>query len=198
MFTGIIRAMGRVVAPPPRLAVEGPLQPALGDSVAVNGVCLTVAQRPLTFDVVAETLAKTTLGALKPGDPVNLESPLAAGAEIGGHFVQGHVDGVGVVEATGDFLRVRLDPALARYVASKGSIAIDGVSLTVVDADDRGFSVALIPFTREHTTLGARKPGDRVNIETDVLAKYVARLMEPKRAASTVDLDLLKRAGFVR
>lgn len=205
MFTGIIREMGRVAQAAPRLAVESSLGAKVGDSVAVDGACLTVVEAGggrVAFDVVPETMAKTTLGLRRPGDRVNLEPPLAAGAELGGHFVQGHVDGVGTIEridrSNGVVVRVAVDPALARYLAPKGSVAIDGISLTVVDADDRGFTVALIPFTLEQTTLGARCEGDRVNLETDVLAKYVARLIEARSAASPVDMDLLRRAGFVR
>ena len=165
----------------------GPLaaDASVGDSVAVNGVCLTVVSTDgdrLSFQAVGETLDRTNLGALQPGDSVNLERPVAASGRFDGHIVQGHVDGVGTVEsvvADGDGRRMTISvPApLRRYIAEKGSVAVDGVSLTVAGVTETGFEVALIPHTLAVTTLGARKPGDRVNIEVDVIAKYVERML---------------------
>ena len=182
MFTGIVRERGRVASfVAPRLRVESRLRPQVGDSVAVDGVCLTVVDARdghLAFDVVPETLART-----KPfGAEVNLEPALRAGEPLGGHYVQGHVDGVGRVRAAaeeGDGRRLWVDaPAeLLRYCVEKGSIAVDGVSLTVAALDDVGFAVALVPHTLEHTTLGSLTRGAEVNLEVDVLAKYVERLL---------------------
>jgi riboflavin synthase len=180
MFTGIVQALGRVRSfEDGRLVVErGPVDAAIGDSVAVNGVCLTVVERgkeTLAFDVVPETVSRT-----RPfGDAVNLELSLRAGDPLGGHVVQGHVDGVGRIRDT-DEEGIWVDPpaALLRYVVEKGSIAVDGVSLTIAELDDAGFRIALIPHTRAITTLGALAPGDAVNLEVDVLAKYVERLVQ--------------------
>jgi riboflavin synthase len=193
MFTGLVEATGTVTAVErgaegARLTVEAPLARELetGDSIAVNGVCLTAAAvdgRSFVADLMTETLRRSTLGPLAGGDTVNLELPVRAADRLGGHFVQGHVDGVGEVESIEEegFARVARirpqDPDLLRYVAEKGSIAVEGVSLTVAAADDGGFTVSLIPETLERTTLGALGPGDRVNLEVDVLAKYVERLV---------------------
>jgi riboflavin synthase len=168
---------------------------ARGDSVAVNGVCLTVtATTPATFtaDVMAETLRRSSLGALRPGSPVNLERPLRLDGRLGGHLVQGHVDGIGTVVSRNpgahwDVVRITLPAQLARYVVEKGSIAVDGVSLTVSAAgDDPGpwFEVSLIPTTLELTTLGRARPGTAVNLEVDVIAKYVERLTSGAPSAS--------------
>ena len=192
MFTGLIREVGTVVgvsgAETVRLELEGPgtaATAAIGDSVAIDGVCLTVVAVEgdrLAFDAVPETLARTSLGALREGSRVNLEPALRAGDPLGGHYVQGHVDGVGTVrssEPEGDGRRVWFDPPaeLLRYVVETGAIAVQGTSLTVAALDDAGFAVALIPHTLEATTLGGLSPDDRVNIEVDVLAKYVERLL---------------------
>ncbi len=193
MFTGIVRERGRVAAidggaEGVRLRVEAPATAAevsVGDSVAVGGVCLTVveiAAPQLSFDAVPETLGRTALGRLRPGAEVNLEPALRAGEPLGGHVMQGHVDGVGrvrSVEPEGDGSRIWIDapPAVLRYCVEKGSIAVDGTSLTVAALDDAGFAVALIPHTLSETTLGALRPGDEVNLEADVLAKYVERLL---------------------
>jgi riboflavin synthase len=184
MFTGIVRERGRVASfVAGRLVVESGLTASLGDSVAVDGVCLTVAEArngTLAFDVMQETAART-----KPfGSEVNLEPALRAGEPLGGHYVQGHVDGVGTVRsvaAEGDGRRVWIDadPALLRYLVEKGSITVEGVSLTVASLDERGFAVALVQHTLEVTTLGSLGAGDRVNLEADVLAKYVERLLRP-------------------
>jgi riboflavin synthase len=188
MFTGLVQALGTVTAlEGGRLAVETPLAAELsaGDSVSVNGVCLTataVVGGGFTADVMDETLRRSSLGGLGPGSRVNLELPLRAADRLGGHFVQGHVDGVGTVgevreEGFSRVVVVEADGDLLRYVVEKGSIAVDGVSLTVSALDADGFEVSLIPETLERTTLGAVAPGDGVNLEVDVLAKYVERLV---------------------
>jgi riboflavin synthase len=185
MFTGLVREVGTVVSfEDGRLRVESTIAVAIGDSVAIDGVCLTVVdgdRKTLAFDAVPETLARTTLGRLEPGRPVNLEPALTAGEALGGHYVQGHVDGVGrirSVEPEGDGRRVWVDapPEILHYCVEKGSIAVDGVSLTVADLDDDGFAVALVPHTLAVTTLGRAATGDEVNLESDVLAKYVEKL----------------------
>jgi riboflavin synthase len=193
VFTGIVRERGTVAAIDGgeegiRLRIEAPetaAQAALGDSVAINGVCLTVTARDgasLSFDAVPETLSRTALGRLAPGSVVNLEPALRAGAPLGGHYVQGHVDGVGRVrslEPEGDGVRLTIEAPdeLLRYCVEKGSIALEGVSLTIAALHDDAFEVALIPHTLTETTLAALAPGDPVNLEADVLAKYVERLV---------------------
>jgi riboflavin synthase len=215
MFTGIVEEVGAVVAidlatsgrpaegagdpsggggtaaarTDARLTVRGPLvtsDAALGDSIAVSGVCLTVAALPgdgtFVADVMPESLERTALGDLVVGAPVNLERAVRADARLGGHVVQGHVDGVGTVQRRTpgprwDEVEVALDPALARYVAEKGSVAVAGVSLTVTAVGDDWFGVSLIPTTLAATTLGTAEVGSRVNLEVDVLAKYVERLL---------------------
>ena len=198
MFTGIVEELGEVtevteLGDSSRLRLRGPLvttDASHGDSIAVNGVCLTVVTHgngEFTADVMAESLKRTSLGALTVGSPVNLERAMPADGRLGGHLVQGHVDGTGtLLERTPgehwELVRISLPAALARYVVEKGSITVDGVSLTVagVGADD--FTVSLIPTTLEVTTLGSKQPGDPVNLEVDILAKYVERLL----AAGTV------------
>src|SRR5688500_6102352 len=182
MFTGLVREVGRVASfRDGRLVVECRTVAKLGDSVALDGVCLTVVDgsaTSLSFDVVPETLAR-----VKPfRERVNVEPALRAGEPLGGHYVQGHVDGIGTVASTNaeaDGARVRIDaPAeLLRYCVEKGSITVDGVSLTIAALTETGFEVALIPHTLEATTLGRLAPGDPVNLETDVLAKYVEKLL---------------------
>jgi riboflavin synthase len=191
MFTGLVLATGVVRAAErgndgARLRVESVLADDLepGDSVAVNGVCLTAVEAGrggFEADVMEETLRRSSLGPLAAGDEVNLELPLRASDRLGGHVVQGHVDGLGTVESAEDdgfarTLRIAADPALLRYVVEKGSIAVDGVSLTVSAVDDEAFEVSLIPETLERTTLGHAAAGTRVNLEVDVLAKYVEKL----------------------
>jgi riboflavin synthase len=185
MFTGLVREVGTVVSfEEGRLRVESSIAAAIGDSVSIDGVCLTVVdgdRKTLAFDAVPETLSRTTLGGLQPGAAVNLEPALRAGEALGGHYVQGHVDGVGrirSVEREGDGSRVWVDapPEILRYCVEKGSIAVNGVSLTVADLDRNGFAVALVPHTLTVTTLGAAAAGEAVNLETDVLAKYVEKL----------------------
>lgn len=191
MFTGIVEQVGTVTAVDEeaagrRLRVSAPGIGGLdvGASLAVNGVCLTVVDRAddaVSLDVVPETLHRTNLGELAMSSPVNLERPMAADGRFDGHVVQGHVDGTGVVASIrdddGTVVRVEPQPELLRHIVEKGSITIDGVSLTVVGVDETGFEVALIPHTLEVTTLGLRNVGDTVNLETDVLAKYVEKLV---------------------
>jgi len=190
MFTGLVAGKGTVEAIEradggARLRVRTQLAAELsgGESIAVNGVCLT-AREPdggsFAADLMAETLERSSLGPLAEGDEVNLELPLRAGDPLGGHVVQGHVDGTGSVESVTDeglarVVRVAAPSELLRYVVEKGSIAVDGVSLTVTEVDDAGFSVSLIPETLERTTLGSAEPGRTVNLEVDVLAKYVEK-----------------------
>ena len=212
MFTGIIQAVGRVArlearGGDVRLAIDtAALDMAdvqLGDSIAVSGVCLTViAQQPSGFsaDVSNETLALTTLGRLKAGDPVNLEKALRLADRLGGHLVSGHVDGLGkVVSITPDARSQRwtfeVAPTLARYIAGKGSICIDGTSLTVNEVNGMRFGVNLIPHTVEHTAFHARRAGDAVNIEVDVIARYVERLLASGQAPR-LDEAFLKQHGF--
>ena len=186
MFTGLVEQMGEVRQAGSRLAVATPLAAELerGDSIAVNGVCLTAVEingEAFEADVMEETLARTALGELSAGDRVNLELALRVGDRLGGHFVQGHVDGRGTVaevEQREHSRVVRVDVAdreLLRYMRNQGSITVDGVSLTVVEVDERGFSVSLIPETLARTTLGAVGPGDNVNLEVDMLAKYAVK-----------------------
>jgi riboflavin synthase len=189
MFTGIVREVGTAAAfDGSRLVLEAPetaAAAAVGDSVSVAGVCLTVVESGagrLAFDVVPETLSRTALGSLEPGGAVNLEPSLRVGDQLGGHVVQGHVDGVGRVRSVtseGDSRRVWFDAPgpVVRYCLEKGSVAVDGVSLTVAAVDDDGFEVALIPHTLEATTLGRLGTGDEVNLEADVLGKVVERLL---------------------
>jgi riboflavin synthase len=181
MFTGIVREVGTVVSfDGTRLVVESATDAELGDSVAIAGVCLTVTERhngSLAFDVVPETLSRTTLGGLGAGDRVNVEPALRAGDPLGGHMVQGHVDGIGRLRGRGELTWFDAPEEIVRYCVEKGSIAVDGTSLTVAATDERGFAVALIPHTLEATTLGALEPGDGVNLEVDVFAKYVEKLL---------------------
>jgi riboflavin synthase len=190
VFTGIVREVGRVVSLTEggRFQVEAPetaAATAIGDSVAIDGVCLTAvatADGSVSFDAVPETLRRSALGRLSPGSLVNVEPPLRAGDALGGHVVQGHVDGVGAVrslEPEGEGTRVWFDapPDVLRYCIEKGSVTVAGVALTVTALDDEGFEVALVPHTLAATTLGSLAPGDEVNLEADVLAKYVERLL---------------------
>ncbi|MCS6830289.1 MAG: riboflavin synthase [bacterium] len=191
-----------------RLAVGAPEISArvqVGDSVAINGVCLTIVRKEgerLWFDAVQETLKRSNLGKLKPGHRVNLEDALRMGEALGGHFVQGHVDTTGTVrrlvsQGNAVVMTVGVGEEWMRYVVSKGSVAVDGVSLTVVDVDVRGFNVWLIPHTRRATTLGFRQVGDEVNVEFDVLAKYIEKLLQARQPGGGVDMELLRRTGFV-
>ena len=199
MFTGLVQDLGEVTrveetADGVRIAVRTPLAAELaeGDSVAVNGVCLTAVGLCggdlFGADVMRETLRRSSLAELAPGGRVNLELPLRAADRLGGHVVQGHVDGVGAVRAVREegfarIVEIEADPQLLRYVVEKGSIAVDGISLTVASVDDSSFAVSLIPETLERTTLGTAEPGAVVNLEVDVLAKYVEKLTHrPSRA----------------
>jgi riboflavin synthase len=212
VFTGIVEELGEVTAverlgDASRLRLRGPLVTEgakHGDSIAVNGVCLTVvdtADGEFTADVMAETLHRSDLGALAPGSRVNLERPLALGGRLGGHLVQGHVDGTGTItERTpgehSELVRISLPPRLARYVVEKGSITVDGVSLTVVDAAEDCFTVGLIPATLALTTLGTKKPGDRVNLEVDILAKHVERLLGAEVRQATAPAVGVRRTAI--
>ncbi|HEY3069806.1 MAG TPA: riboflavin synthase [Gaiellaceae bacterium] len=188
MFTGIVRELGEIEAVEEsangvRLRVRAPETAAgvsVGDSVAVSGVCLTVtedADGVIAFDAVPETLRRSTLGALRDGAQVNIEPALRTGDSVGGHFVQGHVDGVGRVRrVTEEGLEIEAPADILRYCVEKGSIAVEGVSLTIAQLDDDAFAVALVPHTKDVTTLGRVKEGDEVNLEVDMLAKYVEKL----------------------
>ena len=184
MFTGLIEELGSFVANEGdryRFAAEQVIEGTeIDDSISVNGCCLTVVALGDSWweaDVVAETIERTALGNLRPGDPVNLERAVRYSDRLGGHMVQGHVDGIGTVLAPGPDLRIRIPENLSRYLVEKGSITVDGVSLTCFDVRDGAFAVALIPHTLEVTTLGSYEEGDNVNIEVDVIAKYVERLL---------------------
>ncbi len=211
MFTGIVKLLARVVRVSPvaggaRLAVdlgEAAHGAERGDSVSINGACLTVAARTGTvceFDAIAETLSRTTLGELRPGDKVNIEPALRVGDQFGGHFVLGHVDAVGAVvgvpAGVEPTLKISVDAALTAQMAPKGSVAVDGVSLTLVDVGADHFTCALIPTTLQETTLGLKKPGEKVNVETDILAKLVARYLGAAAPSPGITLDKLRDAGF--
>jgi riboflavin synthase len=185
MFTGIVEELGRLESLEDgrlRIAATRVVEDAsIGDSIAVNGCCLTVVAFGDSWweaDVSDETISRTSLATLAPGDGINLERAVRVSDRLGGHIVQGHVDGVGEIVHPVPDLRVRVPAGLTRYLVEKGSVTVDGVSLTVVDALDDGFTVAIIPHTAEVTTLGAKRPGDLVNLEVDVMAKYVERLVE--------------------
>lgn len=211
MFTGIIQDVGRVrkiarKGEDALLEVDTALPLAdvrIGDSIAVSGACLTVTtlgKQGFTFDVSAETLSKTTIGRLKAGDRVNLEKALRMSDFLGGHLVLGHVDCEGrVIERTAHsnsiVFGITLEPGLSKYVVVKGSIAIDGISLTVNSCEGSRFYVNIIPHTVEKTTLAGRKAGDSVNIETDILGKYVEKLLNPGKG---VDMDFLREHGFLK
>jgi riboflavin synthase len=199
MFTGLVQDVGRIVSADrngdgARVTVETSLAGELveGDSVAVNGVCLTatdVGDGSFAADVMNETLSRTSLAAVEPGTGVNLELPLRPSDRLGGHVVQGHVDGLATIAETRDDgfarrVRFETEPELLRYVVEKGSIALDGVSLTVIEIGDSWFTVSLIPESLERTNLGAAGPGTKVNVEVDVLAKYVERLIGSRGGAA--------------
>jgi riboflavin synthase len=217
MFTGITEHVGKIESLDRaenggrlRVSLAGARELAkdmkLGDSISVNGCCLTVVEfekNHFVADLSGETLRRTAFGEKKPGDPVNLERPLAANARLGGHFVQGHVDGVGrvtrlVPEGDNWWLSVRVPEDLRRYVAEKGSIALDGISLTVARWQDGVADIAIIPFTYEHTNVHAITVNDAVNIETDILAKYVEGLLAARNTPATSRLTIgeLIKEGF--
>ncbi len=215
MFTGLIEEVGTVAR------LEGSSRGArltircstvlegarTGDSIAVNGVCLTVTGHTsgsFTADVMAESLRRSGLGALRPGDPVNLERAMPANGRFGGHIVSGHIDGTGTIESftpEGDaavWVTIAAPPALLRYLVEKGSITIDGISLTVAYVDAHRFRVSIIPHTGAETTLLRRSPGDTVNLECDIIAKYVEKLMQPAASpqSSNITLEFLAQNGF--
>jgi len=215
MFTGIIEDKGEILrieyqGQEKRLTITLPsylTEVQLGDSININGVCLTVVQkkgREIELDLSQETLQKTVLGELKKGDQVNLERALRLTDRLGGHIVTGHVDGMGVIiEKRGerDFLqlRIRIPESVSKYVVQKGSIAIDGISLTVNECRGGEIQMTLIPYTLDKTTLMGKKVGDRVNVETDILAKYVEKLMNPGgQKSGQVELSFLKEHGFIK
>jgi len=215
MFTGIVEELGTLRgvsrgADSARLIIgaEKVLEDArVGDSIAVNGVCLTVVHiepREFTADVMAETLSKTSLGALNPGDRVNLERALRLGDRLGGHLVSGHIDGVGIITRLerrdiATLITIRAPGEVMRYIIKKGSVAVDGISLTVVDFKPDNFQVSLIPHTAHSTTLGYKKVGDTVNLEADVIGKYVERLIVSRgdnAGESKISLSFLAEHGF--
>ncbi len=207
MFTGIVEEVGRVTsAQSGKLVISAShvLQRVeLGGSIAVNGVCLTVTSfntNSLSVDIMLETLERTNLGLLSAGDEVNLERPLTLEKPLGGHLVQGHVDDTGRVASImwdGEAMLIRFEapPEIRRYIVEKGFIAVDGVSLTVVTKDASSFQVSVVDFTRKHTTLGSRRVGDQVNLEVDIIAKYVEQLSQPRRSGITV--SFLQEHGFL-
>ncbi len=207
MFTGIVEEIGRVTSTQPRnliITASKVLQGMeLGGSIAVNGVCLTVTSfnsSSFSVDIMSETLRRTNLGLLCAGDEVNLERPLTPEKQLGGHFVQGHIDDTGRVTSVtwdGEAMLIRIEaPAEAmRYIVKKGFIAVDGVSLTIVDYDASSFLVSIVDYTRRHTTLGSKQVGDLINLEVDIIAKYLDRLSQAHRPGITV--DFLQEHGFL-
>lgn len=215
MFTGIIEEVGQIA----QIKKQGEFAVVtvkakkvltdvqLGDSIAVNGVCLTVTsftKEQFTADVMSETLKRTSLGELSLNSPVNLERAMAANGRFGGHIVSGHIDGTGTVaEITPadntTWYRINASPKLLRYIIEKGSITIDGISLTVVDVNDESFRVSIIPHTIKETNLGSKKIGSLVNLENDIVGKYIEQFLlkkEPENPPSKLTVDLLKNAGF--
>ncbi len=215
MFTGIIEEVGKITQINKQgefavvtIQASKVLQDVhLGDSIAVNGVCLTVtsfSERQFTADVMSETLKRTSLGELKPSSPVNLERAMAANGRFGGHIVSGHIDGTGEVVGikpahNSIWYRIQTTPKLMRYIIEKGSITIDGISLTVVDTDETSFRVSIIPHTIKETNLGSKKIGSLVNLENDIVGKYIEQFLlkkEPENPPSQLTVDFLKNAGF--
>jgi riboflavin synthase len=206
VFTGIVEEIGKIVSVSPAgltVAAEKVLEEAtLGGSIAVNGVCLTVTtfnKKSFSVDVMPETMQKTGLGQLKRGDAVNLERPLALGGAMGGHMVQGHIDGTGRVAGIlreGGALRIRFEAPeeILRFIVLKGFIAVDGVSLTVTEKDARSFGVSVVDFTRRNTILSDKKAGDTVNLEADIIGKYVAEFLKPRQGGVTA--EFLRENGF--
>lgn len=212
MFTGLIAEVGEIVAAAAtangkELSIRAPKifqDLALGDSIAINGVCLTVknlSQQTFQVDVVQETLNRTNIGMAKPGNQVNLEPALRLDGRLGGHMVQGHVDCLGTVlylalESGEWILKVQLPEVYARYVVSKGSIAINGISLTVADCASDQFQVAIIPFTWNHTNLPTLRVGDHVNLEVDIIGKYIERLLGPYKQSEGLTIEKLRSFGY--
>lgn len=214
MFTGIIEEVGKIA----QIKKQGEFAVVtinasrvledvhLGDSIAVNGVCLTVTSftsSQFTADVMSETLQRTSLGELQPSSPVNLERAMAANGRFGGHIVSGHIDGTGeVAEITpadnSVWYRIKTSPKLLRYIIEKGSITIDGISLTVVDVNEESFRVSIIPHTIKETNLGSKKIGSIVNLENDIVGKYIEQFLTKKESApeTKLTMDFLKNAGF--
>jgi len=214
MFTGIIEDKGKVIrlehrGQEKKLTLELPInltEVQLGDSININGVCLTIVEkrgRTIVLDLSSETLQKTVLGELKEGDQVNFERALKLTDRLGGHIVTGHIDGIGVItekRKEGDFLqlKMRIPKSVSRYVVQKGSIAIDGISLTVNECEDEEIKMTLIPYTLKKTTLIDKKVGDLVNVEADILGKYVEKMMSRGEGKSkSMDLSFLKEHGFI-
>lgn len=219
MFTGIIEEIGRVAAIRPagysvHMSIRASIvtkDVQLGDSIAVNGVCLTVTkftENGFEVDVVPETMRRTTLRTLQPGSPVNLEAAMKMGGRFGGHIVAGHIDGVGTIadssrEDNAKVLRIAAGPEIMKYVIPKGSVAIDGISLTVMDRDETGFRVSIIPHTEQVTVLGFKQIGDPVNLECDMMGKYVEQFLELREAARSpkqtggLSMDDLRKHGFL-
>lgn len=213
MFTGIIEEVGSVISIRRsaassfiRLSAEKVLSGTkLGDSIAVNGVCLTVTELDDTSfqaDVMSETLSRSSLGSLSNGSPVNLERAMAADGRFGGHIVSGHIDGTGTItnirnDGIAVWYTISAKPEIMRYIVEKGSIAVDGISLTVARVTDSSFSVSVIPHTAAETILGSRKKGDIVNLENDIIAKYIEKLIKPESSKNGVSLELLARNGFM-
>lgn len=207
MFTGIIEEIGIVISLQDReLAIRASQalqETKLGDSIAVNGACLTVTRleaHHFSVEIAPETLRRTNLEMLHSGDRVNLERPLALGRRLGGHLVQGHVDATGkivsiVPEGKALIVRYAAPPEIMRYVVEKGFIAVDGASLTVVHCDSTSFTISLVPYTQQHTTLASKRPGDLVNLEVDIIAKYAERLLDKSKPGVT--MDLLAQHGFL-
>lgn len=209
MFTGLVETLGTVTSV--RNAGNGirlslkPLsdfEQQIGDSISVNGVCLTVTTNDgdISFDVSPETMRSTDLGELKPGSRVNLERALRLSDRLGGHIVTGHVDGVGKIidrKKAGEYTFYKFDapPEVLKYIVKKGSVAIDGISLTVIECDNRSFSVAIIPHTLVETNIGEKKAGDRVNLEADIIGKYVEKFLGRKDTGANL-AELLKQEGF--
>ena len=206
MFTGIVQETGSIVsAQAGRLVVAAKetlrgIEP--GGSISVNGVCLTVTSfdsKSFSTDIMPETRQRTNLGLLRAGDKVNLERPMVLGGELGGHLVQGHVDGTGKINSiTRDgesiLMRFETSPEILRYTAPKGFIAVDGLSLTIVDKDTGSFRVSLVDYTLKHTTLGSKQVGDMVNLEVDIIAKYVEQFIQPQHTG--ISIDFLQEHGF--
>ena len=214
MFTGLIEETGKVISVQRggsssyiRIAAEKVLDGTeLGDSIAVSGVCLTVTELGNGYfqaDVMNETLSRSSLGSLRSGSVVNLERAMAAGGRFGGHIVSGHIDGTGTItdiknDGIAVWYTVSAKPEILRYIVEKGSIAIDGISLTVAKVTDRDFSVSVIPHTASVTALSGKKTGDTVNLENDIIGKYVEKLMKPAESSSRgVDMRLLAENGFI-
>ncbi len=207
MFTGIIEEVGSIVSVSSGKITVGAKQTLkdlqIGGSIAVNGICLTVTsfdEKAFSVDVMPETLKRTNLGLLHPNDKVNLERPLKLNGEIGGHLVQGHIDDTGRViqmakEGEAVLMRFHAEPELMRYIVVKGFIAVDGTSLTVTTKDAESFGVSIVGFTRAHTLLADRQPGDIVNLEVDIIGKYVAELQ--KTTSKGVTVDFLRDHGFM-